>query len=272
MPVQMPAARRASTSAVAAAGGRGCAAVQLGVHSPESMDLAEVQLALEELEPKLDRLRALYEQYFLGFERIPPHVLRKEVDRTFWRLRKQRVNHTRTRYKLNQVLQRYQTYKQYWQRTLRAIERGTYRRDVIRAARRVGRREAAMVAGRQASALLHGVDDGLMPSSERAKHNTPGSDRAPDSIAPRSRRTGSRPSNRPLRRLSSEERARKLYDEYVRARRAAGQRTRTLTYEKLCHSLAKQAERLRRKHGTDKRIDFVVAMKDGKPVLRPIVK
>ena len=34
------------------------------------MDQAELDTALEELETRLERLRALYEQYFMGIEKI----------------------------------------------------------------------------------------------------------------------------------------------------------------------------------------------------------
>ena len=235
------------------------------------MKLAEVQRQIAELEPKLERLRALYEQYFLGFEKIPPNVLRKEVDRTLWQLRRSPTKNTRLRFKLNQLVQRYNTYQQYWQRTMRQIERGTYRRDVIRAARKVGREEAAIVGGRQARSALRGLDEGPLPSGvSSADSQAPGSEN-PESA--RARRYSSRP---PPRRQTpatgSDFNTRKLYDEYVRARRAAGQSTTALTYDKLQKRLSQQARKLRRKHGRDKDIDFVVAMKDGKPVLRPIVR
>ena len=45
------------------------------------MTLEELDVLLEELENRLERLRALYEQYFLGFEKIEPAVARKDVDR-----------------------------------------------------------------------------------------------------------------------------------------------------------------------------------------------
>ena len=48
----------------------------------------EIELELEELETRIDRLRALYEQYFMGIERLEPQVPRKDVDRRFQELRK----------------------------------------------------------------------------------------------------------------------------------------------------------------------------------------
>jgi len=42
----------------------------------------EVDIALEELDQRLERLRALYEQYFLGIEKVEPAVARKDVERS----------------------------------------------------------------------------------------------------------------------------------------------------------------------------------------------
>ena len=88
------------------------------------MDLKEYMNTVEALEPKVERLKALYQQYFMGIEKIPPHVLKKEVDRTIWRLRRIRLQNTQARFKFQQIIQRYNTYNQYWQRILREIEKG----------------------------------------------------------------------------------------------------------------------------------------------------
>jgi hypothetical protein len=102
------------------------------------VDATEIEAALEELEQRVERLRALYEQYFLGIEKIEPAVLRKDVERRFWILRRTQIRNTAMRFKLNTVNQRYNTYQQYWQRSVREIEAGTYRRHVLRAEKRFG--------------------------------------------------------------------------------------------------------------------------------------
>ncbi|MEM9692588.1 MAG: MXAN_5187 C-terminal domain-containing protein [Myxococcota bacterium] len=131
------------------------------------MDLREVEKALEDLEPKVERLKALYQQYFMGIEKIPPNVLRKDVERTIWRLRRARFRQTRLQFKFQQLVQRFNTYQNYWARILREIEKGTYKRDVLRAARRIGAAEAKAVAGRAADAALRsqGMEDDGPPTS-----------------------------------------------------------------------------------------------------------
>ena len=91
------------------------------------MDPQEIDLALDELENRLDRLRSLYEQYFLGFEKIEPAVARKDVDRRIYVMRREKIRNTGKRFKLQTLIQRYNTFQQYWQRICREIENGTYK-------------------------------------------------------------------------------------------------------------------------------------------------
>lgn len=95
----------------------------------------ELEIQLEELEVRLERLRALYEQYFLGIEKIEPSVARKDVDRRIWVLRREHIRNTARRFKLQTLIQRYNTFQQYWQRICREIEQGTYKRHLVRAER-----------------------------------------------------------------------------------------------------------------------------------------
>lgn len=102
------------------------------------MDYAEQETAVEELEQRVERLRALYEQYFMGIEKIEPLIPRKDVDRRIWLLRREKIRNTGLRFKMQQVISRYNTFAQYWARILREIENGTYKRDVAKAAKRFG--------------------------------------------------------------------------------------------------------------------------------------
>lgn len=93
----------------------------------------DIDQELEELESRLDRLRSLYEQYFLGIEKIEPAVARKDVDRRIWVLRRAKFRNTAKRFKLQTLIMRYNTYQQYWQRICREIENGTYHRHMLKA-------------------------------------------------------------------------------------------------------------------------------------------
>lgn len=97
------------------------------------MEQSEVETLIEELETRVDRLRALYEQYFIGIERLEPSVPRKDVERRFYVLRRTQIRNTALRFRFQNVLLRYNTYQTYWIRICRQIEEGTYKRDVRRA-------------------------------------------------------------------------------------------------------------------------------------------
>jgi hypothetical protein len=99
--------------------------------SPEEFDNEVSQLELN-----LDRLRALYEQYFLGIERIEPAVARKTVDRQFWNLKRITMRNTARRFRFQTLVQRYNTLQQHWMKVCRQIENGTYPRHVKRAKQR----------------------------------------------------------------------------------------------------------------------------------------
>ncbi len=102
------------------------------------MEQTEVEKLIGELETALDRLRSLYEQYFVGIERIEPAVARKDVERRLYVLRREQIRNTALRYRFQMVLQKFNTYQTHWLRICREIENGTYKRHMIRAQRRFG--------------------------------------------------------------------------------------------------------------------------------------
>jgi hypothetical protein len=129
----------------------------------------ELDIALEELEVRLERLRALYEQYFLGFEKIEPSVARKDVDRRIYLLRREKIRNTGKRFKLQTIIQRYNTFQQYWQRICREIENGTYRRHVLRAERQLSPDAQLTIAARRRFGRLAAAGD----DSARAASSAP---------------------------------------------------------------------------------------------------
>src|SRR5688572_22201178 len=99
---------------------------------------SDIDVALNELEARLERLRSLYEQYFIGIEKLEPSIPRQDVDRRIHALRKTQIRNTAKRFKLQDIIQRYNAFQQYWVRICREIENGTYHRHVARAQSRFG--------------------------------------------------------------------------------------------------------------------------------------
>jgi hypothetical protein len=134
-----------------------------------SVDAQEIDNTLDELENRLDRLRALYEQYFLGIEKIEPAVARKDVDRRFWVLRRTQIRNTARRFRLQVLVQRYNTFQQYWTRICREIENGTYARHVLKAQKNLGAEPKTWAAKKRLGLLRRGGV--LQPNGEPAKIN-----------------------------------------------------------------------------------------------------
>jgi len=128
---------------------------------------SELDIAIDELETRVERLRALYEQFFMGIEKIPPLVVQKDVDRRLYQLRRAQIRNTARRFKLQNIIQRYNTFQQYWMRILREIENGTYRRHVLRAERTMGNAGLLTAAERKRQGLPD-AETGIETASKSA--------------------------------------------------------------------------------------------------------
>jgi hypothetical protein len=120
----------------------------------EDLTHGELEALLNQLEQRLSRLRALYEQYFMGIERIPPRTARKEVVRLIFRLENAHTRNTALKFRIRSMVQRFNSYKSYWNRVERQIEEGTYKRDRARAQRNQERQQAH----EQAKEDMHVID------------------------------------------------------------------------------------------------------------------
>jgi hypothetical protein len=112
-------------------------AIDRGAKKGDEIDLEEV---LDDLEHRIERLKVLYEQYFMGIEKIEPQTARKEVTRKLLEITQMNIRNTALRYRFNAMNQKFGVYTTYWNRTLREIEKGTYFRNVARAGREAARK------------------------------------------------------------------------------------------------------------------------------------
>ena len=140
------------------------------------MDAEEIGRLIGELENRVERLRSLYEQYFMGIERLEPLTLRKDIDRRLWALRREQIRNTGLRFKLETTIQRYNTYQQYWARIVREIEQGTYQRDLGRAAQRFGDNVVTAFARRRQKMYEKGVSK---KAEREARRTGPTASQAP---------------------------------------------------------------------------------------------
>ncbi len=309
------------------------------------MDSGEIEQLVNELETRVDRLRSLYEQYFMGIEKMIPSVPHKDVDRRIHILRKEQIRNTAVRFRFQMILQRYNTYQTHWQRICRQIEEGTYKRHRLMAERKFKAAEAAAEAPPESvpesvevtfssapppvipnepptkpvqivpMVSLDDVGDldailkvpvrpppkkppPLPPRAAPAAPSPP-APAAPAAIAkpprPAWRKVGDKPAPAPVAVSAPvpvpvaapapaavpapaksspadlpDARLRQIYSQYVQTRRAQNESTASLTYDSMAKSLRESSAKLREKHG--KSVDFEVTVKDGKTILKPVVK
>jgi hypothetical protein len=106
--------------------------------SRSDVETLDVRALLDALEGEIEALRHAYDKYFSGVDRVAPSKLRGSVERRLRDVERLHVTSTALRFRLQGLRARFVTYAHYWTRILDQIERGVYRRDLQRAARRAG--------------------------------------------------------------------------------------------------------------------------------------
>jgi len=93
----------------------------------------QIDLELDRLERQINETRVLYEQYFIDLLPRPPEPEVKNIKQEIRRLLKAPFKNSQSKFRLRQLITRFQTYATYWERVNKQREEGTYSRDVFRA-------------------------------------------------------------------------------------------------------------------------------------------
>jgi hypothetical protein len=101
---------------------------------------ADIEAALDELEKLIDRVKVLYEQYFLGIQKQAPNYLHTDAERKIRDLTQLQIRNTALRYRFTTLQQKYGSYNAYWRRTMRQIENGTYARSLSKIGRKAAQK------------------------------------------------------------------------------------------------------------------------------------
>ncbi|HSN30946.1 MAG TPA: hypothetical protein VLT45_31890, partial [Kofleriaceae bacterium] len=102
----------------------------------------DVEELLDGVDKTLDRLKTLYEQYFLGIQKQAPAYIHSDVERKLRDLQQLQLRNTGLRYRLTSLQAKFGAYNSYWRRTLRQIENGTYIRNLSKVGRQAARNGA----------------------------------------------------------------------------------------------------------------------------------
>jgi hypothetical protein len=203
----------------------------------------ELETQVDVIEKRLDRLKSLYEQYFQGIERLEPSMERTTVHRILQDMRKTKIRNTGIRFRINQLVARMNSYENYWNRTTRQMEDGTYKRDVFKARYRSGLRREAEEQSKEEAA---------------AGEQTPSRTQRPSVAAAAG--TG-----------LSDENVKAIFDTYMLAKRRCKESTKGLTKDAVASTLRKQVPAIMKQYKC-KSVEFKVVIKKGKAVLKAVPK
>ncbi|HEX5058950.1 MAG TPA: MXAN_5187 C-terminal domain-containing protein [Kofleriaceae bacterium] len=110
--------------------------------SQQDTPSVDVEELLDTVDSTLDRLKTLYEQYFLGIQKQAPAFIHSDVERKLRDLTQINIRNTGLRYRLATLQQKFGSYNSYWRRTLRQIENGTYARNLAKIGREAAKNGA----------------------------------------------------------------------------------------------------------------------------------
>ena len=186
---------------------------------------------IELLDQKIARLRVEYEQYFIKAAKREPAKLRAEVDRMVLDYGDKNISNTSLKFRLNGIISRYNSYKQYWSRVMREIDEGTYVRRA------------------------EGADSGALNELKRTS-SVPKDLQAPVSkpAAPEPARPGEK---------AGDEELRDVYKKYIEARKVCGEPTAGVTFEAIAKTIEQNKKLVESKYKT-RDLEIKVDVRDGK--------
>ncbi len=95
-------------------------------------DQEKVAVQAEELERELHALKARFDQFFLGLERKNPSRDAEDLRGRLVSLKGAFIRNTALKFRIQSLYQKFLAYDRLWQRTLKEMEDGTSRRDILR--------------------------------------------------------------------------------------------------------------------------------------------
>jgi hypothetical protein len=87
------------------------------------------EASLQAFSRRVEQLRINHERFFMGIDRIPPNPERQTLERDLRNSPLMRSRNTALRFQFNNVRQRLLSYARYWNRIMRLIEEGKFRRE-----------------------------------------------------------------------------------------------------------------------------------------------
>lgn len=220
----------------------------------------QLSLEVKDAEEDLERVKARYDQYFIGIERREPARERDGIRRRVMVLKDAFTRNAALQFRLQTLHARYLAYERLWVRSAREKEEGTYRRDIFKARLRAKRAKPEPTAN-PAALERSGT---AAPALEKKALVPP-----PHSQASAAAKSADAGGATPF--ALGDPQMKALYENYVAAKRQCGEDVSRLSYETVARSISKRIPELITQYKA-KSVDFRVEVKDGRAVLKAIPK
>jgi len=235
-----------------------------------------IEARLVEIERKLDRLRSMYETFFSGVEKRPPNVARRELNRLMLETQQLQIRNAALRFRFQSLSQKWVLLTTYWNRTLREIEAGTYRKDLARVARHLADKGAPLTEQEAITLGIPAARARALVARQMSRHRPPAEPPASPSSVPATATTAAPPPAPPPLVQPAPASAPAISDADLEAlARRYDQAARTLDpgraappLDKIKAMLARKLPELLAQPGAAAAQSFEVAVKDGRVVLR----
>ncbi len=88
-----------------------------------------MEAELRELADRVEELRTKYDRYFMGLDRFPPERFRSKLERDMRNSKLLKSHKTELKFRFMNVQSRFTAYRRYWDRVMRMIEEGRFKRE-----------------------------------------------------------------------------------------------------------------------------------------------
>ena len=218
----------------------------------------EHEQELAEIDNELERLKVLYDQYFLGIERVEPTFVRNKVLRSLRLSKIPKMRNTALMFRFRGLSQKFATYTAYWDRMVRMMEDGSFDRGRTRAPNAdhpVMKRRLARATGADVEGLA------AMRERRRQRRRQRVGREEPEAAAAENAVEAKEAPKVPAPDLT--ERVRNLYDEYLGAKKANGENVSRLSFDVFERSITKTRAAHLAKFQCDD-LDYKVRVREGK--------
>lgn len=211
--------------------------------------MGELKDDISPLETKIGQLKVQYDQYFTKQIKLEPLRLRDEVEKIILFHTNKLINSSSLKFRFNSAVAKYNSYKQYWTRTVRSIEDGKYTG---------GKSETGAFSGGLLSAAKTPVQTAPPPANHNPQNHVRASSPVAEPPKPAAEAGGG---------------IQDAYKNYMEAKRKCNEPVEGLTYDAFAKTIQQSTQKAKEAYKTDY-IDLKVTIKDGKAkiTLAPRVK